>query len=150
MKNLIFKASEVRQLGEVRESVNNYSCEGVSEGVTCQDMSVDFSLMPVEQDILLRGSIRGFFGLQCSRCLKSYKHPVEITLTQLYPPETGEINLEEEIRESLILNVPSKPLCGAGCRGLCPVCGGNLNDADCGCKTAETDPRWDGLKKFVK
>ncbi len=56
------------------------------------------------------------------------------------------IDLEPILREQMLLALPSYPVCREACRGLCPVCGANLNDRDCGCDRHVPDPRWAGLK----
>jgi uncharacterized protein len=50
------------------------------------------------------------------------------------------------VREQLLLALPIAPRCREDCKGLCPVCGVNKNETDCGCVTKQTDPRWDKLK----
>ena len=40
-----------------------------------------------------------------------------------------------------LLNWPSRVLCREDCKGLCPVCGHNLNEGDCGCDRSQLDPR---------
>jgi uncharacterized protein len=51
------------------------------------------------------------------------------------------------VLEQLQLNVPMKPLCRADCRGLCPVCGADLNErgGECSCAGSAPDPRWAAL-----
>lgn len=61
-----------------------------------------------------------------------------------------EIDLEPALREQLILALPPYPVCQEGCKGLCPVCGTNLNERECGCDRKVPDPRWAGLEKFRK
>ncbi len=56
------------------------------------------------------------------------------------------IDLEPILREQVLLALPGYPVCREGCRGLCPLCGANLNDRDCGCDHHVPDPRWAGLK----
>ena len=150
MKNLIIKVADVKQFGELKDRVDSYFCAEIADGVASQDITVDFSLKPVGEDILLTGAIKGFFGVQCSRCLNGFRYPVDIKLTQVYPSSTEEINLEDEIRESLILNVPIKPLCGQDCKGLCPQCGKNLTTGRCSCAGQENNPRLDILKNLIK
>ncbi|MFO7841307.1 MAG: DUF177 domain-containing protein, partial [Fidelibacterota bacterium] len=43
-----------------------------------------------------------------------------------------------------------KKLCSPDCKGLCPICGANLNHMNCSCKTENYDPRWDKLKELKK
>jgi uncharacterized protein len=58
------------------------------------------------------------------------------------------IDLDPIVREQLLLAVPSYPVCGDACKGLCSVCGANLNERDCGCDRHVPDPRWAGLKNL--
>jgi uncharacterized protein len=58
------------------------------------------------------------------------------------------IDLDPIVREQLALALPGYPVCRDDCKGLCPVCGTNLNDRECGCDRHVPDPRWAGLEKF--
>jgi len=58
------------------------------------------------------------------------------------------IDLDPVVREQLLLALPSYPVCQEGCKGLCSVCGANLNERDCGCDRHVPDPRWAGLEKL--
>jgi uncharacterized protein len=56
------------------------------------------------------------------------------------------IDLDPIVREQILLALPGYPVCGESCRGLCSVCGANLNERECGCDRHVPDPRWAGLK----
>lgn len=107
--------------------------------------------------------------LTCGRCLEPLMFPLAADFDVLYLPHTrntgqGEIEIEEDedlsvayyrdevidlgqlLREQFYLALPMKPLCSDACQGLCPVCGTNLNQATCSCKTGWEDPRWSGLE----
>jgi len=58
------------------------------------------------------------------------------------------IDLDPLVREQLVLSLPAYPVCREDCKGLCPVCGANLNERECGCDRRVPDPRWAGLEKF--
>jgi uncharacterized protein len=58
------------------------------------------------------------------------------------------IDLDPLVREQLVLSLPAYPVCRDDCKGLCPVCGGNLNERECGCDRHVPDPRWAGLKNL--
>lgn len=58
----------------------------------------------------------------------------------------GEIDLGPYVWEVLLLNLPERALCSDDCAGLCPVCGHNRNQGDCGCKEDDTDPRFAALR----
>jgi len=59
-----------------------------------------------------------------------------------------EIDLAPIIREQILLALPLTVLCDPDCKGLCQVCGKNLNVEECGCDRHVPDPRWAGLKKI--
>ena len=60
-----------------------------------------------------------------------------------------QIDLGQLIHEQFQLALPMKPLCRSDCRGLCAVCGGNLNTAVCACAVAQNDPRFAVLKSLL-
>ena len=124
----------------------------------------------VEASGLLRTSVR----LSCSRCLGGFSQPLsipfaatygedapapeapgeetEIELTaeaiDLFPFHGTEIDLLEAVQEQVLMALPPKPLCRADCKGLCPGCGADLNQAACGCPEEPMDPRFAALKNF--
>jgi uncharacterized protein len=62
-------------------------------------------------------------------------------------PYSGKtIDLAPALREQILLAVPPPPLCDEACKGLCPQCGKDLNQGECGCERASIDPRWAALK----
>ena len=60
----------------------------------------------------------------------------------------NELDIDEQLREELVLSFPTKLLCSEDCAGLCPKCGKPRRDGDCGCPTREIDPRLAILKTF--
>lgn len=69
---------------------------------------------------------------------KEYDEDEEATL---FPCSEGRADLLEIAREQIYLNLPLKPICREGCKGLCPVCGANRNLTECDCKNVDVDPR---------
>ena len=67
--------------------------------------------------------------------------------TAYYRNET--LDLGELMHEQFVLALPMKPLCSDECRGLCPVCGTNLNKGTCDCKPAWKDPRLEALQGIL-
>ena len=62
----------------------------------------------------------------------------------------GQLDLTALLETETSLALPMKPLCREGCRGLCPVCGGNRNVTACACETRVPDPRWAALKGWAE
>lgn len=54
--------------------------------------------------------------------------------------EDMHFDLDELLREDILLSLPTKVLCKSDCKGLCPMCGADLNNGPCGCKKP-VDPR---------
>ena len=91
----------------------------------------------------------------CRRCLTDTGGTQVSEVHELYQrivtdPEAFEIvgdqlDLSEVVREVVLLDVSSTPLCRPDCAGLCLTCGANLNDDSCGCAPARTDMRWSAL-----
>jgi uncharacterized protein len=118
----------------------------------------------------ITGEISGEIALICSRCLENSSKKIENTfkisfVTQEYFTTETEAELKEEdldvslydgetidlielAREQMLLEVPMHFVCKVDCKGLCPKCGGNLNNQTCSCETKEIDPRWGALKKL--
>lgn len=102
------------------------------------------------------GNVRSAAELECSRCLKHFPYRIESELDfDLIPEGAQEMPAEHElggselntefyrgdeiepldfVKEQMLLSLPMVPLHDPDCKGLCPVCGADLNAADCGCK----------------
>ena len=115
----------------------------------------------------LAGQVESRLRLACSRCLEPVDVPVRVSVDLLFLPQRantgdGESEVSDEdlstafyrddqidlglmIREQFQLSLPMKPLCRDTCRGLCPMCGVNLNGERCSCDTGWRDPRLEAL-----
>ncbi|MGQ0540872.1 MAG: DUF177 domain-containing protein, partial [Blastocatellia bacterium] len=58
------------------------------------------------------------------------------------------LDLNEIVREQILLNLPQQIFCKEDCKGLCPKCGANINLIDCNCNETEIDPRWAALNNL--
>jgi uncharacterized protein len=123
-------------------------------------------------DIRLVGKLEGRISLCCARCLETVEIPLSRSFDLLYRPLESErgadevaiheadteigfysgdgMELEDSLREQVLLAVPIKALCQVDCKGLCPVCGANRNQQACGCPTGPSDPRWAALGDLNK
>lgn len=111
------------------------------------------------QGLLVQVKLRANVLSECVRCLTDVEQPLEADFTELYAfspkmatdsglvvPETGKIDLAPLVRDEMILSMPISPLCSPDCKGLCPVCGENLNEREHTHEEEATDPRLDALK----
>lgn len=101
--------------------------------------------------------------VSCDRCLKSaviehkmhFNHTVVRELNQaseqdgyLVAPD-GIIDMGELAATDIQLELPNTYLCKEDCKGLCSMCGADLNKESCGCTTKTVDPRLEVLKKLL-
>lgn len=118
-------------------------------------------------DIRLVGKLDGRVEVSCARCLEPVEIPVSRSFDLLYRPLVAEkgsdevaiheaeteigyysgegMDLEDSLREQILLAVPIKTLCRYDCKGLCPTCGANRNEQPCDCELSKADPRWAAL-----
>lgn len=102
--------------------------------------------------VSVQGRVHAVARLECVRCLATFDQPIEAELV-VYADRRGGSRLEreleddeymkfhdgqwldlrEETREALLLELPITPHCREGCRGLCPGCGADLNQGPCQC-----------------
>lgn len=114
------------------------------------------------QGLLSQVKMHATLFTDCARCLTTFPQPLDIDFTELYAfaqkyatesglilPEDGNINLEPLVREYMLLEVPLNPLCKPDCKGLCPTCGGNLNEEVCDHTADDIDPRMEALKTLL-
>ena len=114
------------------------------------------------QGLLLQGDFEGVADLECVRCLEPFSQSLKWSFTDLYAfnksnitdsgllvPENGQIDMEPLLREYALLEFPISPVCQPDCKGLCPICGENLNQADCGHRL-EPAPPFMALKDLLK
>ncbi len=119
-------------------------------------------------EIRIRGRVNGKLESTCDRCLNSVTLPISREFDVIYRPMetiareeeveispdelevgffTGEgIDTTDLVAEQVILAMPMKVICAEGCRGLCPVCGVNRNQRECGCAAPERDSPFASLK----
>lgn len=113
-------------------------------------------------DVVVRGTLEGEAELDCRRCLVPVTTPIDEEVALLFregvseaeaeeqeiyplPVKGNELDLSGAIREHLVLAVPEFAICQETCKGLCPICGANLNETECGCERADVDNRWAAL-----
>lgn len=112
---------------------------------------------------LVEGHVRLVLGMQCDRCLRDVDYTFDLSFSlKAVSPERSEhceeseedtdfmegyhLNVDELIDNEILLNWPMKILCSESCKGICKVCGKNLNDGDCGCDDFVPDPRMAAIK----
>lgn len=120
-------------------------------------------------EIRVSGRLNVTLTAVCDRCLESTVLPVKKTFDLVYVPAGegggGEVEVDEAaievgfyegpgielndvLREVVLLALPMQLTCGDDCKGICPKCGQNRNQIDCRCETKVEDERWNGLRNL--
>ena len=121
-------------------------------------------------EVVVSGHVETRAQLECDRCLKPVELPVSADFVLEYITGSdyesssvaalseeemavsvfdGEsIDVDEIVKEQILLEVPARTLCREDCKGICPECGTDLNAGQCNCADDEVDPRWAALQNL--
>jgi uncharacterized protein len=134
-------------------------------------IEADITLTKNGTKVILEGKAVFSLVLECARCFATFTLKFQEALSAYYFSEKlpyrdteglskeevlseqyfdDTIDAQQLLHDTITLAKPMKPLCSDGCKGLCPICGQNLNTAQCTCKKDNSDPRWEPLKKLMK
>jgi uncharacterized protein len=134
------------------------------------DISCEFVLTKSGERVDVHCRVSYTYSLNCSRCLREFTitgsedvvfhfskvssendtREAELSDEDVvaYSYKDNSIDLAIPIRDAVLLSIPMKPLCADDCKGLCPVCGQDLNSGRCSCTVSIDDSRWDALKEL--
>jgi uncharacterized protein len=123
-------------------------------------------------EVRIKGKYSVNMGAVCDRCLAAAHFPIDADFDLFYRPmsfiardeeveiDEGEaelgfyekdgIELEDVLREQVMLALPMQRICSEACKGICPGCGKNRNEGDCGCAPGGHDARWSALKDLSR
>ena len=127
-----------------------------------QNLTGEVTIDRTPQGLVVQGKFSAETQLECVRCLKEFKFPLEWEFTELYAfskksvsetalllPDDAHIDLAPLLREYALLEIPIKPLHDPDCKGLCIECGQDLNIKDCGHSQNLDDSPFSVLKKLL-
>lgn len=132
------------------------------DGGSADKVSAKAVIETVNGKVACRLSVKADIRTVCSRCACEFILPFSSeTVKEIKHRDDGEFedviytdggfcfDIAEEARAQIYFEFPAKPLCREDCKGLCPVCGCDLNTSSCSCDIRTTDPRLDVLKKLI-
>ena len=135
-----FSATTEKLFGE------DFSAEGF-----IGDVKIFGEVEDIGRCFVVRGRIECRKTFICDRCLTQATEDQVHEFAEEFDKATvveDFIDVTELLRDELLAGQPMKNLCKADCKGLCPVCGANLNDGECDCKKFIIDPRLAALENF--
>lgn len=150
--------SEGKQMSvEVPLEMTSFESKAGSFEIT-EKSAVAFTFTNIEPEkAKVEGNVKLTFRTACDRCLTEVPTLLDLRFERIVAsPEIAaededaddlsfmegyQLNVETFVYNEIIGNWPAKILCKEDCKGLCPVCGQNRNERDCGCDTFVPDPR---------
>jgi uncharacterized protein len=166
------RVGSIRRLKLESPSLTLYDENGDDEEtLEASELLGEAKVTRLSDGVLVQGDVEANVHLRCSRCLEDISVPVDARLEEQFQPtvdvETGKaiakvqtdeddttfaidsnhmMDLTEPVRQALLVALPMRPLCREDCKGLCVMCGANLNYIDCGHHQEESDSRWEALR----
>lgn len=160
------EALHVRHVYKAREIPFKHVDAGLDAPV-----SIDFVLTHADKNLRVGGTVETSLRFKCSRCMQEFSRPFSASFDLFYAPQPqwssgdDEIELKYEdmnvafydgvlfdvdlmVLEQIELEMPMRFICAEGCKGLCYICGADLNAGSCSCKKEEADSRLAALLEF--
>ena len=118
-------------------------------------------------ELEISGELHTKVALPCARCLKEVELPIDVKFAERFVASVSwrneehhelsrddldlglvdeAIELNDLVKEEILLALPSQLLCNESCKGICPICGVDRNSSDCNCESRQVDARWEKLK----
>jgi uncharacterized protein len=135
-----------------------------------QPAEVEGAVKRAGNDVFVNGHVETRVQVECDRCLKPVELPVSADFALEYITgadyesssaaalseeemsvsvfDGQSIDVDEIVKEQILLAVPVRTLCREDCKGICPECGIDLNTGQCDCASQDVDPRWAALKNL--
>ena len=148
---------------EVSMDINPMNLEHEILGIVLtKNIHVECKLTYRNGYILISGTVSGTYEASCNRCLKSINGTYNVNINEKFTLESEQLNdesyiykghfidLTSPIMDNILLNFPTTMVCDENCKGLCPICGNDLNISECSCNKNETNIRMEKLKDFFK
>ncbi len=140
--------------------------EGVIVVPAGSPVLLELRLEAVTEGVYVSGTASAELAGECSRCLEPLTDTIEVDVAELYAyPDSAtdettdsdevprlvdeRVDLEQVVRDAIILELPLAPLCEPDCLGLCSECGGRRADLGPDHGHERLDPRWAALREHL-
>ena len=119
------------------------------------------------RELLITGETRLVLEIPCDRCLETVRTEFNLEFTKNVDLAESNDNQVDELDEKnyidgyhldvdkllyneILIGWPMKILCSDDCKGICNVCGQNLNEGTCDCEDTSLDPRMSVIRDVFK
>lgn len=150
---LIIDLTKYQEKGSYTSITGEYLPEDIDyfqrEITVDEPLDVRIDVYADEDEFVFTGKLKGDYQLACTRCLDQFNYSFEIDMEFLIEKseidDLAHVDLNDKLKENLILTIPSKAVCSPDCKGICSQCGQNLNIDTCDCEKDDIDPRLEKL-----
>jgi len=120
------------------------------------NVSLDGTVSKVNTNYIVNAKVHVALNLNCDLCLNAFETQLDFDMNEVYtstPDSEKEfwelsdktIDLKPAVMAAIFMNMPMRNVCSEDCKGLCPKCGHNLNQGDCGCDRGYVNPQFEKL-----
>ena len=120
----------------IKRSIEPAEIGLTEEDLTCLvPLDITAKIERIQNAVVAQVEVSMQLSFCCSRCREDVEREFreEFKFDYMVDAKTEEIDLDEDIRQEIILGLPAKVLCRDDCRGICLHCGANLNEEECKC-----------------
>lgn len=118
---------------------------------TLEKVKLDFDVTFNNPTVSISGTVTCFIDGYCDRCLKKVDTAIRLPFDQIFYKDEAEdvdqyvyasslLDATQAVSDEIVLSLPMSLLCDENCKGLCPKCGCDLNERQCGCDTTRENP----------
>lgn len=160
--NEVVSISDSVKKYDITSELTQIDIYGCSYKLTIQPFTLQLKMIGLKK-LTVTGEAQATVEAVCDRCLSDTTVSLDLVIEETADVSDGIFTPDEELSpyledklidvdgllsEQILLGWPSKVLCNEDCKGLCPVCGCNLNEKTCNCDTRVIDPRMAQLLDF--
>lgn len=128
---------------------------------------VSGNIIRLDGKFRFKGQVSATFNINCDLCLEPFDFNLSFNIDEVFCRSDADfesydeknnfwtfsgtiINIEPAVLSDILINMPMKAVCSENCKGLCPVCGCNLNIKNCGCVKTDFNPEFEKLKALFE
>lgn len=123
---------------------------------TDADVSLKGRVSKINGKYVVDADVHAVLNLNCDLCLNAFETQLDFEINEVYSdtPDLEKefwelsdktIDLKPAVMAAIAMNIPMRNVCSEDCKGLCPKCGHNLNEGDCGCDRGYVNPQFEKL-----
>lgn len=133
----------------------------IADDLVARSIIGQLRLSRTKEGILAQCKLNVVVESSCARCLDTFEHTIPVIVEELYASprpiggteffvgQDAQLDLAPLIRAEVLIALSHREYCRPDCKGLCTVCGINLNHENCDCETEYIDPRMARLKELL-